>query len=206
MAYMEINYLLDKEFPFGLEKFLLDDKKIESQGLKIIGQIETKFIDYGSDKLKKFLNDIDSTCKNRRLWILFGKNNSANWLPLQLASVCAENKDIRSEIKTDFKRMIPFNSEKDVRAWTSEFHGVIMQVEIGRDVVCQKYSKLREKCSHLAIAILEKEEYSNKDNEIISMYQKREIELAYELKPLIWNPSPIEKKYIKEKKNSSLCK
>ena len=61
------------------------------------------------------------------------------------------------------------------------------------------YSKLREKCPHFAIAVLVKEEYGNEDVDIISKYQKKEIELAYELKPLIWNPSPREKVYIKEK-------
>lgn len=197
---MENNYLLDQEFPFGLENFLLQEPNLINQGLCIISKIETQYIFYNSNILKKLFNNINSSCKNRRLWVLLGSNDSTNWLPLQLASVFAENRDVRSEIKTDFKRMIPFNPETDVRKWTSEFHGPIMQVEIGRDIACQKYSKLREKFSYLAIAVLTKEEYSNNTTEFISKYQEKEIELAYKLKPLIWNPSPMEKRYIKEQK------
>lgn len=105
-------------------------------------------------------------------------------------------KDVRYEIKSDFKRMIPFNPETDVREWTSKFHGRIMEVEIGRDIYYQKYAKLREKSTFLAVAVLAKEEYTNTDNGIITKYQKKEIDLAYELKPLIWNPSPQELKYL----------
>ncbi len=201
-----MNYLLDQEFPFGLEKFLLCRKELEKRGLQIIGQIDAKHIVQDSDELKNLFEIIESECINKRVWMLLGSVDSKNWLPLQLASVSAEKSDIRSEIKADLKRMIPFNPDKDIRKWTSKFHGAIMEVEIGRDIVCQKYSKLREKCLYFALAILVKEEYCNEDVEIVSRYQKKEIELAYELKPLIWNPSPNEKAYIRNtiKKNSIL--
>ncbi len=94
--------------------------------------------------------------------------------------------------------MIPFDPQIDVKEWKSYYYGAIMEVEIGRDTVCQKYAKLREKCPFFAIAILDKEEYCEEDISIISKYQKKEIELAEKLEPLIWNPSPKEKKYIKE--------
>lgn len=194
-----MTYLLDREFPFGLENLLLCGKNIEEKGLQIIAQIDAKHIVHGSEELKKLFEIIESKCINKRMWVLLGSVDSKKWLPLQLASVSAEKSDIRREIKTDLKRMIPFDSDKDIRKWTSKFHGAIMDVEIGKDIVCQKYSKLREKCPHFAIAVLVKEEYGNEDVDIISKYQKKEIELAYELKPLIWNPSPREKVYIKEK-------
>lgn len=203
---METNYIIDKDFPFGLEEFLLCQKEIENRGLQIIVQIEAKHITQDSDELKALFEVIESKCKNKRLWVLFGSDDSKNWLPLQVASVFAEKSDIRSEIKKDFIRMTPYDPDKDVKEWRSKFYGAIMEVKIGQDVVCQKYSTLRKKCFNFAIAILEKEEYCNEDVEIISKYQKKEIELAYELKPLIWNPSPIEKKYIKYyiEKNSNL--
>lgn len=192
-----MKYLIDSPFPFGLDDYLLDEKGITGKGLKIIAQIQSETIFDNSSKLKEFFESIDSICKDKRLWALFGSEDSKSWLPLQVASVSAEKKDIRYEIKSDFKRMIPFNPNIDVRKWTSEFHGGIMEVEIGRDIYCQKYGKLREKSKFLAVAILTKEEYADTDNSIITKYQKKEIELAYELKPLIWNPSPQEKKYLK---------
>ncbi|MBR4022040.1 MAG: hypothetical protein IKI94_05505 [Ruminococcus sp.] len=191
-----MGYLMDTIFPFGLENYLLDEEEINDKGLKIIAQIETETITDNSEKLKKFFNTINSKCEGKHLWALFGSNDAKKWLPLQLASVYAEEKDIRYEIKSDFKKMIPFNPKTDVRAWTSKFHDRIMEVEIGRDIQCQKYTKLREKSAYLAVAILTVEEYTDTDNSIITKYQKKEIDLAYELKPLIWNPSPQEMKYI----------
>ena len=35
-----MEYLLDKTFPFGLEKYLLDKKGITGKGLKIMAQIK----------------------------------------------------------------------------------------------------------------------------------------------------------------------
>ena len=139
-----MTYLLDREFPFGLENLLLCGKNIEEKGLQIIAQIDAKHIVHGSDELKKLFEIIESKCINKRMWVLLGSVDSKKWLPLQLASVSAEKSDIRREIKTDLKRMIPFDSDKDIRKWTSKFHGAIMDVEIGKDIVCQKYSKLRE--------------------------------------------------------------
>lgn len=188
--------LIDSPFPFGLEECLLNEEGITSKGLKIIAQIQSESICDNSNELKKFFNIIDSECKDKRLWVLFGSDNNKRWLPLQLASVSAEKKDIRYEIKSDFKRMIPFNPKTDVRKWTSKFHGYIMNVEIGRDIYCQKYAKLREKTKILAVAILINEQYADIDNSIITKYQKKEIDLANELKPLIWNPSPQEMKYL----------
>lgn len=191
-----MGYLIDTPFPFGLEKYLLNEKEIDRKGLQIIAQIQSESICDDSNELKEFFGTIDSKCKDKRLWVLLGSDDSKRWLPLQLASVYAEKKDVRYEIKCDFKRMIPFNPETDIREWTSKFHGKIMEVEIGRDIYCQKYAKLREKSTFLAVAVLAKEKYANTDNGIITKYQKKEIDLAYELKPLIWNPSPQEMKYI----------
>lgn len=192
-----MGYLIDNLFPFGLERYLLNEKEIAKKGLQIIAQIQSETICYNSNELKEFFSTIDTKCKGKRLWVLFGSDDSKRWLPLQLASVSAEKKDIRYEIKSDFKRMIPFNPGTDIKEWTSKFHGRIMEVEVGRDIYCQKYAKLREKSIFLAVAVLAKEEYANTDNGIVTKYQKKEIDLAYELKPLIWNPSPQEMKYLK---------
>lgn len=191
-----MNYLLDKEFPFGLK--LLSLKDISEIGLEIIGNIDATYIDRDSGELEALFKKINDKCINKRLWVLLGSKDNKKWLPIQLGSVSAKNSDIRSEIKTDFRRMIPFNPQIDVKEWKSNYYGAIMEVEIGRDTVCQKYAKLREKCPFFAIAILDKEEYCEEDISIISKYQKKELELAEKLKPLIWNPSPKEKKYIKE--------
>ena len=190
-------YIVNKKFPFGLEKMMLSQEEIKSKSLIFIGTIKAKDIIQDSEELNRLFNVVESRCKNKRLWGLFGSDDSKKWLPLQLGSVSAENSDIRSEIKTDLKRMTPFDKNKDVRSWESIFHGAIMEVENGHDIVCQKYSKLREICSHFAIAILANEDYEDDDHGIVTKYQKKEIDLAYELKPLIWNPSPKEKKYIK---------
>lgn len=117
--------------------------------MNIIAQIQTETITDNSEELKNFFKTIDSGCKDKHLWALFGSNDAEKWLPLQLASVYAEKKDVRYEIKSDFKKMIPFNQKTDVRAWASKFHDRIMEVEIGRDIQCQKYTKLREKSVYL---------------------------------------------------------
>lgn len=193
---------LDSEFPFGLDAYLLNQEEITEMGLKIISQIESKDICDNSDALKNLFGKIDLECKGRHLWVLLGSKDSESWLPLQLASIWAEKKDVRYEIKSDFKRMIPFNSK--TRVWSSKYHGKIMEVEVGRDVYYQKYAKLREKTKYLAVAILSNEkELKQPNNTKISKYQLKEIELAEELKPLIWNPSPAEKKYYKECKEKS---
>lgn len=193
-----MKYLLDNDFPFGLDKQLISQNDLNNLGLQIIGIISTQYLFINSNELKSFFKTIDSKCKDKHLWVLLGSNDSVNWLPIQLASISAENEDVRAEIKTDLKRMLPFDPQIDIKEWSSKFYGVIMQVEVGKDVICQKYSKIREKCKELSIAILTKEEYGNNHMNTISKYQEKEIELAYELKPLIWNPSPKEKKYIKD--------
>lgn len=193
-----MKYLLDNDFPFGLDKQLISQNDLNNLGLQIIGIISTQYLFINSNELKSFFKTIDSKCKDKHLWVLLGSNDSVNWLPIQLASISAENEDVRAEIKTDLKRMLPFDPQIDIKEWSSEFYGVIMQVEVGKDVICQKYSKIREKCKELSIAILTKEEYDNNHMTTISKYQEKEIELAYKLKPLIWNPSPKEKKYIKD--------
>lgn len=193
-------YIVNKKFPFGLEKMMLSQEQIKMKSLIFIGTIKAKDIVQDSEQLNKLVNEVEARCKNKRLWGLFGSDNLKEWLPLQLASVSAKNSDIRSEIKADLKRMTPFDNNKDVRSWKSIFYGPIMEVENGLDIVCQKYSKLREICSYFAIAILEKEDYEDDYQGFITKYQKKEIDLAYELKPLIWNPSPKEKKYIQRKK------
>lgn len=190
--------LIDISFPFGLEKNLLCENELENKGLRIIGKIKSENIVQDSVELKRLFKVIENECKNKRIWALLGSKDSNNWLPLQLASISAEKSDIRSEIKADLKRMTPFDKKTDKRVWKSEFYGAIMEVYVGQDIICQKYSKLREKCDYFSIAILIEEEYNNEDVDIITKYQKMEIELAYKLKPLIWNPSPKEKRYIKK--------
>lgn len=99
-----MDLLIDKIFPFGLDNLLLCQKDIEEKGLRIIGKIESKYIYQGSDKLKKLFNLIELECSGRRLWGLFGSDDLQNWLPIQLASISADKKDIRSEIKADLKK------------------------------------------------------------------------------------------------------
>lgn len=195
-----MEYLLDKDFPFGLEMKMISKEDIEANGLQIIDKIEGKEIIQDSKKLKSFFEIIESKCKNKRLWVMLAGENedSQNWLPLQIASIFAINSDVVKEIKRDFRRMIPFDEKNDKKGWNSKFYNNIIEVKNGLDIVCQKYSKLREKCPYFAVAILKEENYGNDTDEIISKYQKKEIELAYNFEPLIWNPSPIEKKYLKK--------
>lgn len=192
-------YILDKKFPFGLNN-LLSLEDLEKLRLDIvIDNINSNIIFYKSEELKQLFKAIDEKCKGKHLWALLGKesdkeeNNDAKiWLPLQLASVSSE--DVIKEIKADFKRMIPFDSIKDTRTLSSYFHKNIMEVEIGKDSICQKYSKLKESIPFFAIAIYN-EDYAKEDT-YITKYQIKEIELAGMIKPLIWNASPMEKKYI----------
>ena len=87
-----MGYLIDNPFPFGLESYLLNEKGIANKGLQIIVQIRSKSIYDNSNELNEFFNIIDSKCKDKRLWVLFGSDDSKRWLPLQLASVYAEKK------------------------------------------------------------------------------------------------------------------
>lgn len=89
-----MKYLIDKPFPFGLEKYLLNEEGINGKGLEIIAQIQSETICDNSNELKKFFDIIDSKCKDKRLWVLFGSDDSKSWLPLQLASVYAEKRTL----------------------------------------------------------------------------------------------------------------
>lgn len=193
-----MEYLLDKQFPFGLDNLFKEDE-LNDKGLSIIEKIKSEHIKRDSKELKELFKNIDSKCINKRLWILLGSSTKTDWLPLQLASISANDNDIRKEIKTDLRRMLPFDPIKDKKVWSSYFYKNVMEVEIGRDHICQKYSKLKEKCSYLAIAVLTKEEYDIEKHNDISIYQIKEIELANDLKPLIWNPSPKEKQFLRNK-------
>ena len=198
-------FILDKKFPFGLNN-LLSLADLEKLRLDIvIDNINSNIIFYKSEELKQLFKAIDEKCKGKHLWALLGKesdkeeNNDAKiWLPLQLASVSSE--DVIKEIKADFKRMIPFDSIKDTRTLSSYFHKNIMEVEIGKDSICQKYSKLKESIPFFAIAIYNDRHYTEIDSNInvYQIYPKKEIELAGKIKPLIWNASPMEKKYIND--------
>ena len=189
--------ILDKEFPFGLSNNLLSLNDLGKLCLDVvIDDIDSTEIFYGSKELKQLFIDIDEKCEGKHLWALLGKENkdAKIWLPLQLASVSTE--DVIKEIKADFTRMILFDPNKDTKNLSSYFHKNIMKVEIGKDNICQKYSKLKERIPFFAIAIYNGN-YTKKGT-YITEYQIKEIELAGEIKPLIWNASPMEKKHIKD--------
>lgn len=189
-------YILDKEFPFGLNNLLsLNDLSGFCLDI-VIDNIDSNIISYDSKELEQLFKDINEKCKDKHLWALLGKENkdAKIWLPLQLASVSSE--DVIKEIKTDFTRMIQFDPNKDTMNLSSYFHKNIMEVEIGKDSICQKYSKLKESIPFFAIAIYNGV-YTEIDSDI-NEYQIKEIELARMIKPLIWNASPMEKKYIND--------
>lgn len=196
-------FILKKKFPFELSDNLLSLNDLSRLCLEIvIDNIDSTKIFYGSKELKELFDDIDEKCKGKHLWALLGKENddAKKWLPLQLASV--SSKDVIKEIKADFKRMIPFDPNIDTKNLSSYFYKNIMEVEIGKDNICQKYSKLKERIPLFAIAIYnedctKKGTYTEKDT-YITKYQIKEIDLAKEIKPLIWNASPMEKKYIND--------
>ena len=189
-------YILDKEFPFGLNNLLsLNDLSGFCLDI-VIDNIDSNIISYDSKGLEQLFKDINEKCKDKHLWALLGKENkdAKIWLPLQLASVSSE--DVIEEIKTDFTRMIQFDPNKDTKNLSSYFHKNIMEVEIGKDSICQKYSKLKESIPFFEIAIYNGV-YTEIDSDI-NEYQIKEIELARMIKPLIWNASPMEKKYIND--------
>ena len=189
-------YILDKEFPFGRNN-LLSLNELSAFCIDIvIDNIDSNIISYDSKGLEQLFKDINEKCKDKHLWALLGKENkdAKIWLPLQLASVSSE--DVIEEIKTDFTRMIQFDPNKDTKNLSSYFHKNIMEVEIGKDSICQKYSKLKESIPFFAIAIYNGV-YTEIDSDI-NEYQIKEIELARMIKPLIWNASPMEKKYIND--------
>lgn len=199
--------ILDKEFPFGINNLLsLNDLSGFCLDI-VIDNIDSNIISYDSKELKELFKAINKKCEGKHLWALLGKKSNEEenddaeiWLPLQLASV--SSKDVRKEIKADFKRMIPFDPNIDTKNLSSYFYKNIMEVEIGKDNICQKYSKLKERIPFFAIAIYnedctKKGTYTEKGT-YITEYQKKEIDLAKDIKPLIWNASPMEKKYIND--------
>lgn len=140
-------------------------------------------------------NEIDQKCKNSHVWALYGSIDNSNWIPLQVAS--KREKNVISEIKSDFLCMTSYDKERDLKDWNSYFYTSVMKVKYGFDVKCQKYQKMREMCKYLAVAILSDEEsLAELDNEIISKYQKKECDIALKVKPLFWNPAGREFTYI----------
>ena len=93
--------------------------------------------------------------------------------------------------------------EKQSKPWNSYFYKSVMDIEYGSDLQCQKYGKIKGMCNFLAIAILENEKSlkGKKNGSDISDYQKVECDIAYKLKPLLWNPIGKEFTYLKSKTN-----
>lgn len=157
--------------------------------------IETLEIEYNMAALNMMFNEIDQKCKNSHVWALYGSIDNSNWIPLQVAS--KREKNVISEIKSDFLCMTSYDKERDLKDWNSYFYTSVMKVKYGFDVKCQKYQKMREMCKYLAVAILSDEEsLAELDNEIISKYQKKECDIALKVKPLFWNPAGREFTYI----------
>ena len=184
------------EFPYGCSCFTL--VQIEKElCLKKICSIATIEIARDNKEFENLIKVVNEKCLDKHVWGLFGNNGEDQWIPLQVASISQKGKDIRREIRIDFNRMLPFSLEDDKREWKSYFHGTVMEVREGQDSVCQKYQKIKKLCDTLMIAIVDEEnklqEFTDGD---ISKYQKFEIELAKKIKPLFWNPSPRERKYL----------
>ncbi len=190
----EKNYI--GEFPYGCNCFNL--AQIEKElGLKKIYSISTIKVARKNKEFENMMKVVNEKCLDKHVWGLFGNNGEDRWIALQVASISEKGSDIRKEIRTDFNRMLPFSSEDDIREWKSYFHGIVMVVEEGQDVVCQKYQKMKNLCDTLMIAIVDEEnklpEFTDED---ISKYQKFEIELAKKTKPLFWNPFGKEWRYL----------
>lgn len=180
-------------FPYGAE--IYNEGQINRIGLEIIYIIETSEIEYNTAALNMMFNKIDQKCKNSHVWTLYGSIDNSNWIPLQVAS--KREKNVISEIKSDFLCMTSYDKERDLKDWNSYFYTSVMKVKYGFDVKCQKYQKMREMCKYLAVAILSDEEsLAELDNEIISKYQKKECDIALKVKPLFWNPAGREFTYI----------
>ena len=179
-------------FPYGLTQY--DEGEIEKIGLKIIHTIETSKIKYGSRELNDLFDVVKRECGKSHVWVLYGSDEREKWLPFQVASRTSEN--VISEIRTDFLCMTPYDENRDLKHWNSYFYNSVMEVKYGYDAKCQKYKKMKEMCKYLAIAILKDEDQLD-ENEIITKYQKKECDIALEIKPLFWNPAGKEFNYIK---------
>lgn len=188
---------VENGFPYGLNQY--NESEISKIGLKIIHIIETTKIKYDSSELNELLYNIKNECADSHIWVLYGSNDKENWIPLQAASRSSEN--VVSEIRTDFLCMTPFDEVRDLKNWDSYFYNSVMQIRYGSDAKCQKYQKIKNMCTYLAIAILISEESLDEDGEvkdrIISKYQKKECDIALKIKPLFWNPAGKEFTYIK---------
>lgn len=178
----------------------LDKEQIKELGLEVIYEIPCKSIERTDQKYNKLVNIVEEKCINKHIWVLWGNINEKQWKAIQVASVINENNDVRREIKRDFNRMLEYDESVDLRAWKSYFYGEVLKVKEKCDVICQKYQSIKESFEKLMVTV-----YSDEDNlgecpnEIISKYQVCEIELAEKIKPIIWNPSPKEKQYLKKR-------
>ena len=184
-------------FPYGLNKY--NESEISKIGLKIICTIETTKIKYNSPELKELFNNIKEKCADSHVWVLYGSNDKENWIPFQVASRNSGN--IVSEIRTDFLCMTPYDESRDLKNWDSYFYNSVMEIKYGFDAKCQKYQKMKNMCNYLAVAILNSEEALDEGekvkDQIISKHQKKECDIALEIKPLFWNPAGKEFIYIK---------
>ena len=182
------NLLIDTEYPYGCDTYTIEQIKSELHLVKLC-EIYSSDIDREKDNYKKFTETIDSKAKGKHLWALFGSNNGKNWVPIQVASVYAQEKDVRREIKCDFERMQP-PSKYDVREWKSYYHGSVIKVKEGLDVVCQKYQTISAMFQVFIVMVYDDEEKIHKTNGVnISKFQEQEIRIAKRLEPLIWNPA-----------------
>lgn len=188
---------IENRFPYGSNQY--KESEISRIGLKIIHTIETTKIKYNSAELNNLFNDVQEECADSHIWVLYGSDNKENWIPLQVASRNSGN--VVSEIRTDFLCMTPFDEARDLKNWDSYFYKSVMQIKYGSDAKCQKYQKMKDMCNYLAIAILESEESLDEDKKVkdqmLSKYQKKECDIALQIKPLFWNPAGKEFTYIK---------
>lgn len=191
-----------KEFPYGLKQYT--EENMKSNGLCIIQTIESTKIHYDSPKLAEFIKNIKEKCSDKHVLVLFGSNDTINWIPLQAASKTSEN--VAGEIRTDFLRMTPFDEKKDIVKWNSYFYNSVMEIKNGFDDKCQKYQKMKSMCKYLAVAILDNEELQCTDCEsyTLSKYQMKECDIALDIEPLFWNPFGKERTYIESKFGESV--
>jgi len=187
---------VEKEYPYGITEF--KPNQIKDFGLKVIAEIEASEIQADNQNMRKFFYTIKKKCSDKHIWILFGSNDKNSWIPLQAAS---KTKNVAEEIRNDFLCMIPYNRDNSTKSWDSHFYKSVMDIDYGRERKYQKYRKIRNMCKWLGIAIFENENKLEEvnDNSGISKYQKAECDIAFELKPMLWNPAGKEFTYLKHK-------
>lgn len=194
-----IKHNIEECFPYGLKQY--NENDIDNIGIKIICTIRTTKIVYNSPELDECFATIKKECADKHIWVLYGSNDEKNWIPLQAASRSSGN--VIDEIRTDFICMTPFDKMKDEKVWNSYFYKSVMKIQYGFDAKCQKYQKMKNMCNYLAIAVLKDEatlgEEDKEGSEIISKYQKKECDIANDIKPLFWNPAWNELDYVKQK-------